>query len=319
MNPIDPELLSRYLNNQASPDERALVEDWMRENDISESSLKKMLNPSQGVRFMASLDPEGDWKKVRKKISTRQIFLSLPLKVAASFIIAACIGLTVYYLAYRKTQDPLVYRTVYNESADAKKVAMDDGSFLYLNAGAKVTFPENFTSNRNVTLKGEAFFDVKRDESNPFTIQARTCQVSVLGTSFLVNADSNFVEVVVKTGRVAFHASENNRTVLEKNESAFYNLVSSVLTRQAPDQNAFSWQSHILLFEDTPLDEVVDDLEKYFHVRIDLIRNNQKDLPQYTSRFENPSLKDVLEEMKLLLPVEYSMAAGDATIRVKAN
>jgi transmembrane sensor len=319
MNPIDPELLSRYLNNQVSTNERKLVEDWMRENDISGSSLEKLLNPSQGVRLMASLDTEGDWEKVRKKISTKQIFLSPLLKVAASFVLAACIGFAVYYLAYRKTPDQLAYRTVYNTSAGTKKLSMDDGSFLYLNAGAKVTFPENFTSNRSVALQGEAFFDIKRDASNPFTIQARTCQVKVLGTSFLVNADSAFVEVVVKTGRVAFHASENNRTVLEKNESAFYNLVSSVLRRRTALPNAFSWQSHILVFEDTPLDKVIADLEKYFHIRINLIRNNQNDLPQYTSRFENPSIKDVLEEMKLLLPIEYSMTASDITIRVKAN
>jgi transmembrane sensor len=314
MSEINPELLEKYLSGRAAPQENQEVELWMKENDIDRSKLHKILNPSEGVRLMLSIDLEEDWHMVKKRAKSVGFSLQPWMKVAASIIIMLLIGMLAY--RFSTERQSLALQTIYNTAGKVQQVLMEDGSVIYLNRGASITYAEGFKDERNVELKGEGFFEVKKDENHPFVIKANQCKVTVLGTSFSVNTDSSKVEVIVKTGKVELRSSTDQRVILEKNEKGIYDLKNmSLLETLNNDLNSFSWQTGILIFDDTPLDQVVYDLERYFQKDISLT-GSARDLPRYTSRFDHPKLTEVLEEMKLVLPVEYTVSEKSVTVSI---
>ena len=100
-----------------------------------------------------------------------------------------------------------------------KAVTLPDGSTVYMNAGARLSYSKQFgRKNREVQLTGEAFFDVTPDKKRPFSISAGNAVIRVLGTSFNVNSSNkeNQVEVYVSTGIVELSESgnQNNRVLI---------------------------------------------------------------------------------------------------------
>jgi transmembrane sensor len=314
MSEINPELLEKYLSGLAAPQENQEVELWMKENGIDRNMLHKLLNPSEGVKLMLSLDLEGDWRAVKSKANSVRFSLQPWMKVAASIIIMLLISVFAY--RFSMNRQSLGLQTIHNSTANVKKVLMEDGSVIYLNRRASVTYAEGFKNERNLELKGEGFFEVKRDENHPFVIKANQCKVTVLGTSFSVNSDSTKVEVIVKTGKVELGSYADQHVILEKNEKGIYDLKNmSLIETLNNDLNSFAWQEGILIFDDTPLDQVVYDLERYFQKDI-ILTGSTRNLPRYTSRFDHPKLTEVLEEMKLVLPVKYAVSEKNVTVSI---
>lgn len=105
------------------------------------------------------------------------------------------------------------WKSLKNTTAIATTIILDDGSKVILEPFSSLKYPSCFIKNqREVVLKGEAFFDIKRDTSKPFVVYANETITKVLGTSFTIKAfeGENEVEVAVKTGKVAVYAKVNS-------------------------------------------------------------------------------------------------------------
>jgi ferric-dicitrate binding protein FerR (iron transport regulator) len=228
-------------------------------------------------------------------------------------VFALLIGVAGYrYFLPSKT---IAWETIQNTTPDPMEVKLADGSSIYLNAKAALSYAENFDQQRTVQLTGEAFFDVKRDEHHPFKILVEKCAVEVLGTSFLITPDSMGLDVIVKTGRVQFTSPQNQNVLLEPGEIGTYRNTGLELSEGLNnDPNRFAWQTKTLVFENTPFDKVIGDVEKFFKVKIE-VAGDKSAVPAYTSIFRNPELKDVLEEMKLVMPIAYAL--NNNTVRIK--
>ena len=124
-----------------------------------------------------------------EKRKNRRIRMPLFFKwTVACAIVLLVIG--VGYNFYQSHNEAnLVYREVCAVRGEKLLVLLPDGSRVWLNADSKLTYPEQFAKyNRNVTLEGEAYFEVARNEARPFIVQSGKQRVEVLGTSFDVTA-----------------------------------------------------------------------------------------------------------------------------------
>ncbi len=160
-----------------------------------------------------------------------------------------------------------------------KTITLADGTIVWLNGNSQLTYPAGFKGeNRMVELTGEAFFEVAKNPNQPFIINTNKSKVTVLGTSFNVRAITaeSVTEVVVKTGKVRFESKEGDKQVeLTPNEKGVYNAVDNTIEELVEeDMNEIAWQSGRLLFKDTPLKEVLEDLNKQFEVDIKLSNAN---------------------------------------------
>jgi transmembrane sensor len=195
------------------------------------------------------------------------------IAIAASFFLIVGLGISMVYL---KNTGVLTGKISVSANADErnKEVLLPDGSKVFLNRNSIISFnkyPGKTT--RNVILKGEAFFDIKRDPSRPFVIDAGKAEIKVLGTSFsvLTSNANNAVEVYVKTGSVLLTNSSGNQIVLEPGYIGTMDSKSSARNLN-DDPNYLAWNTDLLDYKNTPLEKVFADLKKVYN--IDVIADN---------------------------------------------
>ncbi len=201
-----------------------------------------------------------------KKSSTRWIGW------ASAAVIALALGFWFLNNQNDGLSNTLIAETNYQEK---KTVTLNDGTIVWLNGNSKLTYSTEFSGNeRLVQLTGEAFFDVTKNPNKPFIIETTKSKVTVLGTSFNVRSRiaENMTEVVVKTGKVRLENTAGDKKVeLTPNEKGIHDLSTNLVTEMAEkDMNDLAWHSDKLIFNNTPLSEVLNDLERQFEVEITL-------------------------------------------------
>src|SRR5690606_27979747 len=120
------------------------------------------------------------------------------------------------FLQYKKASvtkaSNMVYHQINVPNGKTFKIELSDGTVVHMNSGSSLRYPVQFgeSSNRLVTLKGEAYFEVSKDANRPFIVQANEINVRVLGTKFVMNSfdDSPVARTVLIEGSVALYKKE---------------------------------------------------------------------------------------------------------------
>ena len=157
----------------------------------------------------------------------------------------------------------------------SSEIFLSDGTKVFLNAGSRLVYPENFQGKtREVFLAGEAFFEVKKDNEHPFIVQINDLRIKVLGTKFNVSAypTDKVVETVLTEGRVVLE--KNNSGVFEKeiellpNQLASFDRTSREMDiREVDTSNYVMWTEGVLKVEGTDLSRIVKRLERFYNIR----------------------------------------------------
>ncbi len=213
--------------------------------------------------------------------------------VAAAVVLLGLGSLVYSFLGDQK--NTLVYTT----EGETKTISLSDGSEVLLNKNSTLTLADGFgTHLRDMDLTGEAYFKVRNNDNQPFTVNTSGVKIEVLGTEF--NIDNNpvgdVIEVYVHEGKVKV-SSLHSRTkvLLTAAESATYNKDSGTLLKDEQGTvNATSWLTKKLRFNNILLERALKDIENHFDIEIALDNDACKDEP-YTSLFNDPIAEDVLE------------------------
>jgi ferric-dicitrate binding protein FerR (iron transport regulator) len=158
-----------------------------------------------------------------------------------------------------------------------QSLRLTDGTKITFDAGSSFVYPNNFPNGktREVSLKGEAYFEVARNENYPFIVHANGGRIEVLGTKFDVRAwgTNQPVVVAVQEGKVTFQ-SETNRNgndivvLVEHTMSRLMQGGSPSPPEVADISRYLSWMKREVYFQDTPVPEVLSQLERWYHVTI---------------------------------------------------
>ena len=157
------------------------------------------------------------------------------------------------------------------------EVLLPDGTKVLLNAGSRLVYPDNFTGKtREVLLVGEAFFDVKHDQSHPFIVQVSDLRVKVLGTRFNISAypSDNLIETVLTEGKVRME--KNNSGLFDKTTelipdqmATFDRITGETNIRLVDTDNYTLWTKGLLQFESTDLQRITKRLERFYNIRLE--------------------------------------------------
>lgn len=196
---------------------------------------------------------------------------------------------------------------------DKKEIYLPDGSKIVLNAESELIYPKEFNDSiREVTLIGEAFFDIKRNVNKPFIVNTNSIKIKVLGTSFNVKSydKDKKVETTLVTGKVELIKDKETPIVLAPSQKAvFYKKENKLEIEEVKSLEVVAWKEGKLIFKKTSLQEVVIDLERKYNVKINI--NSQKLLNyEYTGTFDNLSIDEVLKLLTISSPIEYSIKNG---------
>ncbi|MCK4748899.1 MAG: FecR domain-containing protein, partial [Bacteroidales bacterium] len=261
-----------------------------------------------------SIDMEGDWKKVRKRMGFGKKKMMMRIwQAAAAVILLLAVGFLAQQYLFNAPE-----MVIASAGDHQLEVILPDGSAVTLNKQAGLTYPEKFhRKQREVQLSGEGFFEVEPDPDRPFRVQVESeAIVEVLGTSFNIRPDTQdgSISVQVAEGRVAFSqvGKESERIVMEKDEQA--TLLNGLITKENTiNKNFLSWKTGILYFDQELIGDVVRQLELHYGREI-ILESNVPIETIFTSTIDNQDLESILEEMGLVLDLDVEFNNDKVTI-----
>lgn len=302
---VDEELIVKYLAAEAEDHEMAMVEAWRKlspENEARFRQLEKLWISSLAIDKKRIFDTDKAWKKVQSKIASGQSGRVISIRrtwlAAASLALLIGISALIFYNAGKENMVNLASNGI------EQKLKLSDGSNVILSEG-NLVYPEAFKgkSRRLELIKGRAYFDVKRDTLKPFEIKAGSTSITVLGTGFEISNSDEFVTVKVHSGKVRFSTPSGER-VLTAGMSSSYNLSSrSIETIEDKNDNSLSYATGSLVFRNTSLKKVAEDLNHYYKGNRIIVSDEMANC-RITASFEKEELSSVLEVIKLTLEAE---------------
>ncbi len=308
---IDYELITRYLAGDSDANEQDAVRSWLdnsAENRRSFRQLERLWQESGRIvpHEEANVDVDLAWSRFQERVkcngnSTKPMMQSpeTPVRKLMYYAtrIAAVLVLGVAgYAAFNQ------YSTSTVEFAAAEETLVNklsDGSVVSLNARSALSHPRKFKGDRRqVSLQGEAFFEVEPDEVKPFVVKVEGASITVLGTSFYVKAyDSlNVVEVGVEEGRVKLSSDiSGGEVLLSAGESiSIDKTTGEILPQKKFNPNKLFWKSKTLIFSNEPLAEVFAMLEQLYGVDIE-VENGEILNCRLSAKFRKENIETILE------------------------
>jgi len=150
------------------------------------------------------------------------------------------------------------------------------------------------SSDRELSIEGRAYFAVAHQRNSPFRIRTRAGQMTVLGTRFDVRSEGDHLQLVVVEGQVALAAGDDVTEVRAGESMEVIGGTALPVRRVADIGSLVAWTGDFLAFQNTPLRDAVREIERQYHVRIEV---TDAELLQrtLTTWFTDKSLDDVMK------------------------
>lgn len=296
---IKDELIVRYLAGEAGPEEAMALQDWLMlaENRAHFESIQQTWEQTTPSKTFRSVDVQQAWTKVdiqtkpavmwkSKSAAHRHILI---LRIAAALLIPILASLLIYIRLHKPVEMVAV------ATADSlKNVNLPDNSTATLHHNSRLMYPAAFgESERNVELvQGEAFFTVTSNAQKPFIIHTSLADIRVVGTAFNVALKGHQLEVSVKEGKVLVYTSQDS-SYLAAGFTGIVPAMGAIRIKDSVHTNTWGYATHRLIFKDTPLREVIDDIEKAYPCAIALGNTNINNC-RLTATFDNDSAENLL-------------------------
>lgn len=193
------------------------------------------------------------------------------------------------------------------DHGEHKQVTLPDGTVVTLNAGTTLRYPTEFASGiRLVEMDGEAFFEVRKDESKPFVVRTQQADIKVLGTSFNVKAypEDELMAVSVRTGKVEVDMPESIMRLLPDEQLVVNHINGEIYKKNEDTRKVTSWLQGGLYFNRTSIRGVAHDLERMYDREIVLDPHCVFDEHIY-GEHDNKSLESVLNAIQYSTGIRY--------------
>jgi transmembrane sensor len=237
----------------------------------------------------------GDNNRFEKTPAPRQRRIRLWIAAAAGLI-----GIIFFTWLNRPLQPEFSIRTITATEATPLEVVLPDGSWVALQYGSSLTWPEPFEKAvpRSVTLLGQAYFKVNRDPQKPFRVEGDFAYAEVLGTAFnaVVTQGGGF-EITVEEGKVSLVGGRES-VILGVGQRGILRADGSISTASDASGNALSWFHGELKFRNAPISEVLESLSRHFGVRIEANAERLKGC-SFTGRFMDLTFSEVIATLEL--------------------
>ncbi len=249
----------------------------------------------------------------RKKID----FITRVSRIAATLSIPLLLTTIYFYQETRKLQPDYIVLSsqkkacnIFQASLGARtQVTLPDGSIVWLNSGSSLSCPAIFDSgSRNVELKGEAFFEVVKNEKVPMVVFAGNLKVKVYGTKFNMNAypDEEQIKTTLVEGKVTIIPGDSRKEYqLSPGYTASYTVENQKLQiTKVDDMDSFSgWKDGKLLFHDEPFAYIIKRLERWYNVDIQLADSSLGAYSLYATFFDE-SIEQILDIFSRSIPIK---------------
>ncbi|MBE8714342.1 FecR family protein [Sphingobacterium hungaricum] len=186
-------------------------------------------------------------------------------------------GVLSYQLDPQLKDQQIVYNTIITPKAGEYHLVLPDGTKIWVNSSSELKYPLNFDKeSREVELKGEAYFDVSKIQSQqhhvPFIVNTGSQKLEVLGTIFNIQSKNNKIRTTLVEGSVRLTYADGKKFVLKPNQQAIYEEQKNNIDIIAIDPFYITaWKNGSFAFDNASIHEVMDILSAWYDVEIDYL------------------------------------------------
>jgi len=353
-----PEVVIRFFQKTASVNDLEELHRWLEDKEhqrlfdenqdvwLSTGNLKDSdtYNADQAWnRLFPEIESDRDDDLTEKKLPWKRI-----LQIAAMILIAFTSGIYFLKLYTQKVHSTVTSFTEHSVPYGSRSmVTLPDGTKIWINAGSKIVYDQNFNlSSRDITLEGEAYFDVKANHDIPFMVHASNMIVKVVGTAFNIKAypEENVIEATVERGQVYLTCKNDHITLNPKQKAIFYKLsdeklsgiknkdsvpsvsannerhttifkeTAPVIENDVKTELSTSWKDKRWIIEREELGSFAVKIGRRYNVTISFAEENLKHFV-FSGALENESLEQVLQIIRYTSPVSYTINKKEVLLK----
>jgi ferric-dicitrate binding protein FerR (iron transport regulator) len=322
-------LTIRFLDGTATPHEKEILSNWLRQDPKAEEifyflvSKREKENPQYLLETGQKLLAYEEFLKGGKRMSVepKLRYEFQPGKPSVYRLWLAASVLLVLSASLYFTRDLLRYNNYQSESGAIRLVTLGDGTRVTLNANSSLKVLRKLFSGRDreVWIDGEGFFEVEQNaDRTKFIVHTTNFDVEVLGTKFNVNNRRGKSEVVLSEGKVKlvnkdltpFIMRPGDRVSLTETQSRFEQSIARSKEYEA-------WRSSMLVFENTPLSEVMQIIPDYYDINV-TISDSLLAMRQFTGTLPNNDLDVILLALSTAYNIDVERTDNRIILKPKA-
>lgn len=351
------QLINGYLSGDLSREDELTLSEWIGSSEENYQAFKNYISKTQYSQIHTKATNQS-WLKLQAKLkeqgkkSTKEWVLPAWLKVAAIFLVSFALGALMFYLINSDnvlSTNRLADRIEINAPKGSKSfVKLPDGTKVWLNSDSKIFYSPNFgKKERAVELEGEAFFDVVKNTSLPFKVNASEVVINVTGTMFNLKAypEDNTIETTLEEGEVIIERKEGKssnkiatlkpkqRAVITKDDKKV--VIAEVQTKNKEQEKEgqelerkkpividkdidtkvyTSWKENKLVFRSEKLPEVLVRLERWYGVKF-IVQDDEILNYHFNGTIENETVTQVMKVIQFALPIQFEIEQNVITIQ----
>jgi transmembrane sensor len=276
----------------------------------------KEINEARELVKLAGLSPDREataafldvWEKVKNHAEQEQVQIQQPKPALGKYIAwaaaFAAVALAAVYLFRSSPQQNVEYQTAYGE---VKEFILADGSHVTLNANSKLSCIGDWGEAREVLLEGEAFFDVvhSQDDKEFVVKTVEDIAVQVLGTEFNINTRNNSFSVYLQSGKIELNAASQTMTLKPGDFAEFDRVHQKINITEAGNsiENELAWKNNFFIYNDTPLSEIVEDIEDNFGMEV-LVADSSLNDKRVTVKVSRKEVNVLLQVLAQTLEIQ---------------
>ena len=347
------ELFDRYLRRRCAPEEVTELVALLEQADASEVLTEPMLLLWEELKASEAEYPV-DWERMYERIgqvendlsrlrksdgrSRRRIDNGPTGRVAGGPAVgwwraaaAACVVLVIGGIVFWRmnaghevsqpaASSPVVSAPVVHKGGviDKRVIHLPDGSTVFLNKNSRLEYPKVFgDSTREVSLTGEAYFDVRHLTGRPFLVHTGKLTTRVLGTTFDIRAypGDKAIAITVTSGKVQVLNEKVPVGLLTESQQMRYELASEIVVRQHVDVRPLvAWRPSEVRFDDITMEEAAHRIEEWFGVTVSFINPALKDCRVTASFYREDELEEIMTVLCGVNQMSYTI--HDSTVTV---
>lgn len=324
---VNWEAVARYLAGECSADELAAIQRWLADHPSDAKTIAALDDALRGLpagaQAQEGIDVEAALAAVNsRRAATMRILRggapaaatrvagsnrsrSWMLVAAAAAVVVAAGGL-FWRSSAPEAGTPvgtIAARVVTSPVGGRDSLRLPDGTQVILGPGSELKIAEGFgDADRRVSVRGEALFTVAHDDARSFIVDANGAEIRDIGTAFVVHSDASGARVAVTEGIVEVRgASQQVVTTLNAGDAASVTPSGKVTAERGVGATSdLAWTRGELVFRDTPLSQVAEDLQRWYGVHLEIEDQALRRRPLSAS-FTGDSLKRVLDAISLAM------------------
>jgi ferric-dicitrate binding protein FerR (iron transport regulator) len=233
-------------------------------------------------------------------------------RIAAFILLPLMLSFGVYYFTKKSTLSDLAKNQYSIETANGERtrLVLPDGTRVIVSANTTFTYPATFgKQSREVSLSGEAYFDVTHNAGLPFVVKSKDLSIKVLGTKFNVYAypRENYFEASLVEGKIQAYSERNKKKIMTllPNEKVRYNYANETFEKSTTDlQVETAWTRGDLYFQSETLLSILPKLERYYGVKFDI--NGQLPNTVLTASYHETDVNEILRNLAIHYRFSYT-------------